>query len=158
MLRRMHVLVAIALATVTGVAGCGNDSSSPAAPAEDSAPPAAVLDLSASVNASSTPRVALSWSAGSEPDLVCYRVYRADIRDASGSTKRGDARISMAFLDELTSTYFVDTSVSLGASYTYSVTAVDTSGNESLRAVATVIVAMPGDHPDEDPDFVPGSH
>ena len=142
MLRRMHVLVAFAVAAVGGVAGCGNDSSSPIAP-EDNAPPAAVTSLTASVHATNDPSVELTWDAGFEADLVGYRVYRSEQRDATGSTKRGSARITMAPVIELTGTNFTDDNVVLGASYSYCVTAVDNAGNESSRALAAVLVTPP---------------
>lgn len=142
MLRRMHVLVVIVVAAVAGVAGCGNDTSSPAAP-EDAVAPAPVTDLTAHVDATRNPCVSLSWSPGSEPDLVGYRVYRTESRDATGSTKRGSARISMVVLDELADTTFVDAAVTAGMTYGYAVTAVDNSGNESARALTTVLVVPP---------------
>ena len=142
MLRRMQVLVAIALAAVAGVAGCGNDSSSPVAP-EDNVPPAAVTALTASVYATNDPTVSLTWDPGSEPDLVGYRVYRTERREATGSTKRGSARITVAPIEELTGTVFVDDNVALGATYGYCVTAMDNAGNESARALMTVLVAAP---------------
>ena len=151
MLRRMQVLVAIALAALAGVVGCGSDSSSPVAP-EDNVPPAAVTALTADVHATNDPSVSLTWDPGSEPDLVGYRVYRTERADAIGSTKRGSARITRTPVEELTGTTFVDDNVSLGETYSYCVTAVDQAGNESGRAFATVLVASPLVSPQPDPD------
>lgn len=152
MLRRLDVLVAVAVAAVAGVTGCGNDTSSPAAP-EDTVPPAAVTELTAIVHTDGDPYVALTWNAGPEPDLAGYRVYRTETRQATGSTKRGGARISMVMVDELTDTAFADTNVTVGESYGYAVTAVDASGNESARVATTVRVAEPTErNPDDGVD------
>ncbi len=140
MLRRMNLWVAIALAAVTGVAGCGNDTSSPLAP-EDSVPPALVTELGAYVHVGSSPNVSLHWNPGTEPDLTGYRVYRSEARYASGSTKRGSSRVDAVVLDVVTTSTFVDENVILGASYRYAVTAIDVAGNESPRTFMAVLVA-----------------
>jgi len=147
MLRRMHVLVVIALVAVAGVAGCGNDSSSPIAP-EDTVPPAGVANLHVRVYTVGQPRVSLNWSNNSEPDLVNYRVYRTESRDTTD--KRGDDRIAMSIVAEPTNPLYVDTDVLLGERYGYCVTAIDHAGNESARVDATVLVIPPAGRNSDD--------
>lgn len=70
--------------------------------------------------------VDLSWSANSETDMAGYIVYR---REAGGKPLRispGDALVIAPS--------FRDTAAQPGHDYLYSVSAVDTSGNESARS------------------------
>jgi hypothetical protein len=70
--------------------------------------------------------VDLSWAANTEPDLAGYIVYRSD----SGSNPE---RISPPGAP-LIAPAFRDTSAKAGHTYRYSVSAVDTNGNESSRS------------------------
>jgi subtilase family serine protease/Tol biopolymer transport system component len=94
-------------------------------------PPAAVLDLTASVAGSD---VTLNWSASAAADLAGYNVYR----EAPGTWTRLNAA-------PFAGTTFVDPLRTNGM-YRYRVTALDASGNESAPsniAVADVAVAVP---------------
>jgi len=68
----------------------------------------------------------VSWSPSLEADLALYRVYRAE---------NGGAPVRVA---EVTppDTTFRDTAAPRGAALSYSVSAVDRSGNESPRSAA----------------------
>jgi fibronectin type 3 domain-containing protein len=70
-------------------------------------------------------RVFLTWNENQERDLAGYHVYR--------SVKAGgkQARLTGKPLDRTT---FSDETVKQGATYYYSITAVDKSGNESARS------------------------
>jgi beta-glucanase (GH16 family) len=83
----------------------------------DTTPPSAPTSVVAS---GGDAQVTLGWSANAESDLAGYRVYRNGVRVGSPTT-----------------TSFTDSGLSNGTSYTYYVTAVDTSGNESAHS-ATV--------------------
>ncbi len=69
--------------------------------------------------------VDLSWEANTEGDLAGYSVYR---RDAQGAEQRVSIHV-------LPVPAFHDEGLHAGSSYTYSVSAVDKSGNESRRGV-----------------------
>jgi hypothetical protein len=66
----------------------------------------------------------LSWEPNTEPDLAGYNLYRSE---AGGPPRRLNNQL-------LTSPAFRDESVKPGIAYTYSVTAIDQSGNESARS------------------------
>ena len=71
----------------------------------------------------------LSWAISSEPDIAGYYVYRSDSQDTRGVRQNHDLLLTPAFRD---------ISVAPGKHYSYSVTAVDRSGNESVASgVAT---------------------
>jgi fibronectin type 3 domain-containing protein len=144
MLRRMDVVFAVAFLALAGLAGCGNDESSPVA--VDTVPPAVVTGLAASVSATDTPSIGLTWDPGTEADLVGYRVYRNVTREVTGSTKRGEARIDLALVYECTEPIYLDTTVLLGESYVYAVTAVDVAGNEGPRSITGSIAVVPPTH------------
>jgi hypothetical protein len=90
----------------------------------DTFPPATPQGVVAAVLGSpnGTSEVDLSWSINSESDLAGYRVYRSEQENDKGKLVTPDLLISPAYRD---------TSVALGHSYWYRVTAVDRSGNES---------------------------
>lgn len=68
--------------------------------------------------------VHLTWAA-STSSVVGYRVYRNEVSGGSFSTLNGTLLTTLAY---------DDTSVSLGTTYYYVVTAVDASGNESVHS------------------------
>lgn len=122
MSKRSGMLVALIFAAAV-FAGCGS-SSSPSAPV-DTVPPAAILDVQAQVVQGT---IEVSWTAGSEPDLAGYRVYRS---------VNGTAATLQGFTANTT---YVDTDISTRSSYRYEVSAVDQVGNESPRAATLQIV------------------
>ncbi len=77
----------------------------------DTNPPAQVTGLSAT--AVSGTQIDLSWTANSEPDLSHYNIYRDGVLIAT-----------------TTNVYFSDTGLNSQTTYTYQVSAVDTSNNE----------------------------
>jgi chitodextrinase len=87
----------------------------------DTTPPADVTNLVASADASGT-AVDLSWTASSSADAVGYRVVR------SGTT----------LVDSQTGTTYRDASATPSTSYTYTVYALDASGNASSGTSVTV--------------------
>lgn len=114
--------------------------------AKDSFPPATPQRLSAvPVSAAMTggaPAVDLSWSANAEPDFAQYRVYR---RDLTGNTTQNATRQQIAPAPGthasalLVTPAFRDAPVTPGHRYAYSVTAVDTSGNESHPSSEVIV-------------------
>jgi hypothetical protein len=92
---------------------------------KDTFPPAVPQQLDAVADPASH-AIDLSWSAGSEPDLAGYIVYR---REAAGAQAE---RISGPSL--LATPAFHDAQAKPGTAYAYSVSAVDQAGNESARS------------------------
>ena len=110
----------------------------------DTFPPAApsglvAIPISAVMN-NGTPEVDLSWSANTEPDLAQYRVYRRDVTTNQPMHRIAPEGDSTA--DAVVAPAFRDLHVQAGQTYSYAVTAVDTSGNESPRS-AEVTVTIP---------------
>ncbi len=107
---------------VSAVDTSGNEGekSDPASATTDSAPPdttppAKVTGLTATP--ASTTSIDLSWNANTESDLDHYNIYRDGVKIA-----------------ETTSTSYTDTGLSPNTSYTYEVSAVDTTGNEGEKS------------------------
>ncbi|MTD16945.1 choice-of-anchor D domain-containing protein [Nakamurella sp. YIM 132087] len=112
---------------VTAVDTSANESARSAtvtATRPDTTPPAVVTGVAAT---GSTTAVALTWGASAATDLAGYNVYRAS--SATGTYTKVNTAL-------VTGTSFSDTSAPVGTSY-YQITAVDNSGNESVRS-ATV--------------------
>jgi len=86
-------------------------------PPADTTAPVAPTGLAAAPDAQ---QVSLSWTENTDADLASYRVYR-----------------NGAGVAQVTSPSCVDTGLAAGATYTYAVSAVDASANESGRS-ATV--------------------
>ncbi|HKL21693.1 MAG TPA: hypothetical protein VJ904_07805, partial [Tichowtungia sp.] len=84
----------------------------------DTTPPAQLIELSAVADQS---LVDLDWYNSWETDVTGYNVYR---RTESGS-------YGGPLVTNLTSSDYTDTQVTNGITYTYVVTAIDSSGNES---------------------------
>jgi Tol biopolymer transport system component/flagellar hook assembly protein FlgD/fibronectin type 3 domain-containing protein len=106
-------------------------------PIGDVMPPAAPQNLTASV---SGPNITLNWASNTEPDLAGYNIYR--------NTPQGWIKINTS---ESLSNAYTDSGLRNGM-YSYRVTAVDTTGNESLpsnEALATVYI--PGNGSDVKP-------
>lgn len=88
----------------------------------DTTPPAAPSGLSATSGASS---VELQWSAPPDDDVAGYNIYRStgSTPDPSTGTPVNDSPV--------TGTTFTDSGLTNGTMYTYRITAVDDSDNES---------------------------
>ncbi len=101
--------------------------------------PADVVTSFAAVNAGTGGTINLSWNASTATDLAFYRIYRTT---------------GVVFYDLVhdniprTSTSFVDTGLTNGTLYRYSITAVDTSGNESTMTSSHWIVQATPTAPD----------
>jgi hypothetical protein len=94
----------------------------------DTFPPAPPTGLAAIPGTSATQTsMDLSWEPGSEPDLAGYLVYRRAGSDAT-TTRLTPAPLAGPAFRDLTATP--------GTRYSYTVTAVDTSGNESAPGTA----------------------
>ena len=96
-----------------------NDSSEVTATPTDTIPPSAPTGLSAS---GGNGTVTLNWNDNSESDLDGYNIYRST---TSGS---GYAKVNGSLL---TSSAYIDNTVTNGTTYYYVVTALDILGNES---------------------------
>jgi fibronectin type 3 domain-containing protein len=77
-------------------------------------------------------RIQVSWNASGSGDVTSYRLYR------QGTDMNGDMLLAESPRGER---YFRDESIELNMEYIYSVTAVDSVGNESGRAVSDTIIA-----------------
>jgi hypothetical protein len=128
--------------TVRSVAQYGGDSieSADSPPVQvtpkDIFPPAPPLDLVAvyvPAAGAAPAAVELSWAISPEPDAAGYYVYR------SGEGEANSQRITPALLP---TPAFRDMSLVPGARFTYTVTAVDRSGNES-RPSSPVSATIP---------------
>jgi len=95
--------------------------------AKDVFPPVVPHDLAAVANGEGG-TIDLSWSAGEDKDVTGYVVYRR----IEGSSE-APARVSGKA--PLPATAWSDTKAVPGTRYSYSVSAVDTSGNESARSM-----------------------
>jgi hypothetical protein len=96
----------------------------------DAIAPAAPTGLTALAGNGS---VSLSWSANTEPDLAGYNVYRS-------TTSGGPYVKANSVL--VTGTSYSDAGLTNGTTYYYTVTAVDTSSNESSKS--SEVSATPG--------------
>jgi len=77
-------------------------------------------------------RIQVSWNASGSGDVISYRLYRQDVNATDQSLLVEKARGDRFYRDE---------SVELNIGYTYSVTAVDSVGNESVPVFSEVITA-----------------
>ena len=90
--------------------------------APDTFPPSTPEDITA---VPSPQGVEISWRRSPEADVSGYYVYRAP---PGGAFARLGARVTLPV--------FTDTTAEHGKSYSYAVSAVDASGNESARSLA----------------------
>jgi hypothetical protein len=121
-----------------------DSSSSPAVQVatRDTFPPAppsglVAVPVSAIMN-NGRPEVDLSWSANTESDFAQYRVYRRDIT----SSRPTRPIAPPAGSPNIVAPAYRDLHVQPGQTYTYAVTAVDASGNESHPS-SEVTVTVP---------------
>ena len=99
-------------------------------------PPRDLVAVYVPSSGESPANVELSWAISTEPDLAGYNVYR----NGQGTPQ---ARLNRELL--LTPT-FRDMSVIAGEQYTYTVTAVDRTGNESRPSTAVAaVIPKPGE-------------
>lgn len=91
---------------------------------DDSTPPAVPEGL---VAAGGDARVDLEWADVSAPDLAGYHVYRWTSTDPTPSRQT---------TDPIAQKTWTDVSVTNGVSYSYAVTSIDISGNESAPGAA----------------------
>jgi chitodextrinase len=111
---------AAALAAVNG-AGVDCDALKGGRPSPDFMPPSAPSSLSAALVAA-PPSIDLSWGAATDDTgPVSYRVYR-----------------NGALVASVSSTEWTDSTIAAGATYTYSVRALDAAGNLGAATSATV--------------------
>ncbi|MEO6964358.1 MAG: hypothetical protein ABI076_00505 [Acidobacteriaceae bacterium] len=89
----------------------------------------AAVPVSASMNRG-VPEVDLSWSANTEPDLAQYRVYRQDVTLHTPVQQIGLAN----HFESIVAPAFRDLHVQPDHTYAYTISAVDTTGNESPRS------------------------
>jgi fibronectin type 3 domain-containing protein len=112
--------------TDSGSANCHNSSTSP--------PTAPAAPTGLTVTGTSASQVGLSWTASTGQDVAGYRVYR------NGSATPLNSSLVLT-------TGYTDSTVAGGTTYSYTVTAVNTSGVESTRSAAvsaTTPSAPPG--------------
>jgi hypothetical protein len=104
------------------------------------APPSGLVAVPvAAIMNNGTPEVDLSWSANSESDFAQYRVYRRDITSNQPMQRIAPESGSSPATETVVAPAFRDLHVQAGQTYTYAVTAVDASGNESRRSAAVTV-------------------
>jgi len=81
------------------------------------------VNVTLTLNATSTSSAALTWDPNTDPDLASYRIYQ--------STTPGLYGTAIATVPAGASTYTV-TGLTMGSTYYFRITAVDSAGNESL--------------------------
>ncbi|MFB3829277.1 MAG: fibronectin type III domain-containing protein [Bryobacteraceae bacterium] len=94
---------------------------------EDRRPPAAPTGVTAAASAGS---IQIVWDRNAEADLAGYRVYR--------SVSEGQRALAA---DMLTAPLYTDRAIEPGKTYSYTVSAVDKSGNESGQSEAAEATA-----------------
>ncbi|MEW6182848.1 MAG: hypothetical protein AB1500_06675, partial [Bacillota bacterium] len=97
--------------------------------AEDIEPPAPPTGLTVS-DPGTGDYLMLQWNPNSEPDLLGYRIYRA-ISDGVNAPSDSDYQRLGGSMVDTQSAEYIDNTVSRDVYYSYRVTAVDQSGNES---------------------------
>lgn len=100
----------------------------------DSFPPKAPtgLEIILAGQGEASPSVDLSWRPNTEPDLTGYFVYRQEL-EPDGTVHGAPLRLTATPILE---PGFRDTTPLAGHRYDYFLTAVDNSGNESVRGLA----------------------
>jgi len=94
----------------------------------DTFPPAVPAGLTAVAGVNS---IELAWARNTEDDFAGYQVYRAS---EGGATER--------IAGPIDAPTFSDRAVEVGKKYSYTVTAVDRTGNESAPSMAAEVIAQ----------------
>jgi hypothetical protein len=135
-MRNTTWMLMLALAMTLGAVGCGSDDNTnlPVAPPIDTAPPVLPTGLAVAFDPA-TLAVVVTWDANTtDADLAGYLVSRTVV----GTTQE--------LVDTpIASTEFVDNIQGSGFKATYSVAAVDESGNVSAAVSAEVQIEAPAD-------------
>ncbi len=105
------------------------------------APPTGLIGVFVPVVANTPAHVDLSWAVSPEPDLAGYRVYRSEKDGVLGTPLDRELLPAPAFRDM---------NVVPGHTYTYAVTAVDRSGNESEPSAAVSVSVPAATQPSHD--------
>jgi len=105
----------------------------------DVTPPSAPTGLNATAGPN---QVSLNWNGNGEPDLQGYHVYRSLTSGSSYSRLTGAA---------LATNSYVDSAAVGGTTYFYSVSAIDTSANESSLSGEASATPTTGGNPPTDP-------
>jgi fibronectin type 3 domain-containing protein len=117
------LFILIAVFALAAFAGCGSDSSNPASPNIDTAPPAIPGGVSAWAQIGTQAEINLAWDSNvTDADLAGYVLYRS-LSENSGYRSVSD--------DLVNSNSFTDENIEPGNVYYYRVAARDASGNES---------------------------
>ena len=103
--------------TATATLGANNDTITVTGGGVTRTVPVALI-----LNASATSSRTLTWNSNTEPDVASYRIYR--------STTPGVYGAALATVQKPATTY-VATGLAVGTTYYFTMTAVDSSGNES---------------------------
>ncbi|WP_158299421.1 carboxypeptidase regulatory-like domain-containing protein [Paenibacillus antri] len=130
----------IDLADLKPHSGNGGGSDGGGGETPDVTPPAVPEGLEATA---SSDRIELQWQAVGDADLSGYRVYTS-----MNGGQDWDTGVAAG-----TATAYTVTEVTQGLAYTFAVTAVDRSGNESAKS--GVVTAVPLEVPDTVPPAVP---
>jgi fibronectin type 3 domain-containing protein len=83
------------------------------------------VNVTLTLNAPTTSSATLTWNANSEPDLASYNIYR--------TTNQGVYGAPVATVSAGTISY-VATGLPVGNTYWFTITAVDSAGNESPKS------------------------
>jgi hypothetical protein len=105
------------------------------------APPTGLIAVLVPATPNRSAHVELSWAVSPETDLAGYRVYRSEEAGVLGTPLNRELLPTPAFRDM---------NVVSGHSYTYAVTAVDRSGNESEPSAAVSISVPAATQPSHD--------
>jgi fibronectin type 3 domain-containing protein len=115
--RRLPQLLVFAMMLALTACGGGEDPPPPASSAAAASPPSSSPPAPTSFR--------LDWNPNTEPDLAAYRIYR--------STSSGSYGAPVATVPAGT-TSFVATGLKPGVKYFFTITAVDKTGNESVKS------------------------